>query len=290
MLEWAQDRDPARGLGLASSFESYWIVRDAVEGAAWLERLLARAPEADPELRANALRALGGASDILGENERAAPCYRESLELFAAAGSDVEAAHIRFRIAANMVMRGEKDAAWPLLEDALLEARELDHQIGEAQALGFLVQRSYADGDLEQAIALALESARLAREAGWTWWEAGQLGAAATIERERGGLDAAERHAIDALELSVELGDRRSTIFAAAELAIIAAERGASSRSGLLWGALESEASSGRVGQWEQHRSDLEALALRADGPEFAASRSEGSLLSIPKAAGLEPV
>jgi hypothetical protein len=197
---------------------------------------------------------------------------------------------MRFRIAANMVMRGEKGAAWPLLEESLSEARQLGQTLGESQALGFLVRKAYADGELEKAIALALESAELAREVGWTWWEAGQLGSAAALERERGSLDAAEKHAFRALELSLELGDRQSMIFAAAELAIIAAVRGEAWRSGLLWGSLESEASSGRVGQWEQGCAEREALVLRVDGPDFAAGRGEGSLLSIAQAAGLEPV
>ena len=67
VLEWALDRDPSRGLRLATSLEAFWVVRDAVEGAGWLERLLERAPDAEPTLRAQALRALGGTSDILGD-------------------------------------------------------------------------------------------------------------------------------------------------------------------------------------------------------------------------------
>jgi len=65
VLEWALDRDPPRGLRLASWLEAFWVVRDAVEGAGWLERLLAETPDADPGLRAMALRALGGTSDMV---------------------------------------------------------------------------------------------------------------------------------------------------------------------------------------------------------------------------------
>ena len=60
VLEWALDRDPSRGLRLATMLETYWVVRDPVEGAGWLERLLEAAPDAEPTLRAQALRALGG--------------------------------------------------------------------------------------------------------------------------------------------------------------------------------------------------------------------------------------
>jgi hypothetical protein len=187
-----------------------------------------------------------------------------------------------------MVMRGEAATAWPLLEDSLRESRQLGMRVGESQALGFLARKAYAEGDLARAIELALESASIAREVEWTWWEAGQLAFAATVERELGDLDAAEVHSVRSLELSLKLGDRQSIVYDTAELAIIASARGDAMRSGLLWGAIEMEVSSGRVGQWERERGEIEALVLLADGPVFSAARAEGSLLSIPQAVGLE--
>ncbi len=84
VLDWAASHDPERGLQLATSLESYWVVRDPLAGIAWFERLLAICPDAEPHLRAQALRALGGSLDMSGQSDRAAPCYRESLALFAA--------------------------------------------------------------------------------------------------------------------------------------------------------------------------------------------------------------
>ncbi len=289
VLEWALDRDPERGLHLATWLEAFWVVREPVEGASWLERLLAAAPDADPELRGRAWRALGGALDIDGEHERAAPCYRTSLELFTATGNEVEAAHMRFRVAVSMVFRGEAAAAWPLLEESLSESRRLGLRLGESQALGFLAGKARHEGDDAGALEMTLESASIAREAGWAWWEAGQLLDAADLERERGNLDAAEKHALATLELGLGLGDRRVIVFTAAELAAIAAERGDPVRAGVLWGAVEAEVSVGRVGQWEQNAAELEGLVLRADGPVFQQARAEGTLLSIPQAVGLEP-
>ena len=290
VLEWALEHDPERGLALATSLESFWVVRDPVEGASFLERLLDLSPDAEPELRAHALRALGGAFDIFGEPERAAPCYQRSLELFAAVGDDMQAANVRVRAAANMIFRGEAAAAWPILEDALGKFRDLDMRRSEGEVLGFLSDKAYRENDLALAVDLSLESAAIAREVGWAWWEAGQLNGAASIERERGNLDAAEGHALRSLELSSSLGDRQHVLFAAAELAIIAAARGDAARAGRLWGAVESEAASGPVGQWEKWREELEGLVLRADGFPFSQARAEGSLLSIAEAAGLETV
>ena len=290
VLEWALEHDPERGLRLAAWLEAYWVVRDPAEGASWLERLLELCADADPVLRASSLRALGGARDIFGEPEQAAPCYRESLELFTSIGAEQDAAHLRFRVAANMAFRGETAAAWPLIEEHLDESRRLGIPVFECQALGFLGLRAREAGDLDAAVDLAVQSGAIARKAGWMWWEAGQLGAAASLERERGDLNAAERHALRALELSLGLGDRRTTVFHAAELAAIASARGDQARAGRLWGAAENEALAGRLGgQWDWYRAKLEARIVRPDDPMFTAARAEGALMSVAEAAGLEP-
>jgi hypothetical protein len=48
-----------------------------------------------------------------------------------------------------------------------------------------------------------LESAAIAHEIGWAWWESGQLHGAAALERTLGKLDAAEGHALRSLELTL---------------------------------------------------------------------------------------
>ena len=105
-LEWALAHDPVRGLELATALEEFWVIREAVEGSNWFERLLAAAPDSPAVARAGALRAFGGALDIEGEHEVAAPKYRESLALYEAIGNEFEVANLRFRVAANMANRG----------------------------------------------------------------------------------------------------------------------------------------------------------------------------------------
>ena len=183
---------------------------------------------------------------------------------------------------------GETAAAWPLLEDSLRTFRQLGLPRGEAQVLGYLAEKPHGEGDLARAIELTLESAAIAHEIGWAWWESGQLAGAAELERERGDLDAAEGHALRCLELSLGLGDRRRAVLTAAKLAVIAAECGDAEWAGRLWGAIESEHASRPVRQWEIRRQELEALVLRVDGPAFASAHAEGCLLSIAEAAGLE--
>ena len=187
-----------------------------------------------------------------------------------------------------MVHRGETAAAWPLLEESLRTFRQLGLPRGEAQVLGYLAEKPHGEGDLARAIELTLESAAIAHEIGWAWWESGQLAAAAEFERERGDLDAAEGHALRCLDLSLRLGDRRRVVLTAAKLAVIAAEHGDAERAGRIWGAIESEVSAGGVAEWERRREEIEERVLRADGPEFAHARAEGSLMSVAEAAGLD--
>jgi predicted ATPase/class 3 adenylate cyclase len=289
VLEWALEHDPDRGLHLVTWLEAYWVVRDPVEGASWLERFLASAPNAEPTLRAAACRSLGGVLDIVGEHERAAPRYQESLTLFVSGGDEIQASHLRFRVGANALYRGEPGTAWPLIERVLEDSRRLGVRVGECQALGFLGRRASEEGDPERALELALASALIAGAARWTWWEAHELTNAAELERELGRLDAAEEHAVRAVELSLRLGDRQGMVFAAAELAIVATLRDDADRAGRLWGALESELSAGHVGQWENYEAEIEGQVLVADGPVFSSAREEGRLLSIAEAVGLEP-
>ena len=47
----------------------------------------------------------------------------------------------------------------------------------------------------------------------------------------------------------------------------------------------------GRYGiSWGRHQEEIESLVLRAAGPAFDEARAEGSLMSIPEAAGLVAV
>lgn len=287
-LDWALTNEPERGLALAAALEGFWLVREPMEGTSWLEPLLASATGAELKLRGHALRALGGVLQAIEAYDRAALAYGQSLEQFIAIADEIQTANLRYRVAANMISTGEGAAAWPLLDDSLQTFRDLGLRRGEAQVLAYLAEKPREDGDLARAIELTLESATIAGEVDWAWWQFLQLHGAAELELQRGNLDAAERHALSSLDLSLSLGNRRSIMLVAAKLAVIAAERGDAERAGRLWGAIESNETSGAVRGWEDSRREYEALVLRADGPPFARARTEGRLLSIAEAAGLD--
>ncbi len=182
-------------------------------------------------------------------------------------------------------MRGDEEAAWPLIEGCLGEARSAGLLLGECQALGLLAGKAEQADDLELGLELALESAVRAHEADWIWWEAGQLHSAAVIERKRGNLDASRAHAARSLELSLALGDRRNVVFAAAELAVLAGLEDDARRAGLLWAAIETELARSPIGQWDGYRRRLGALPRISDQDAYAEAAADGALLTVEQAA-----
>jgi len=70
-----------------------------------------------------------------------------------------------------MISTGEGAAAWPLLEDSLQTFRDLGLRRGEAQVLAYLAEKPREDGDLARAIELTLQSAKIAGEVDWAWWQ-----------------------------------------------------------------------------------------------------------------------
>ena len=225
--------------------------------------------------------------DIFGESDEAEPCYRESLELFVACSEEDHVANVRFRVAANMFMRGEADAAWPLLEEALTDFRERGMPLGEGQALAFLGEKALQEGDLERSRrAVPRERSNRPRSRLDVVGAEPARKCCLRPSATAGDLDAAEELCLALTRLALALGDRQHIVFAGAMLAAIAAARGDSDRAGLIWGAVETEAAAGRVGQWERDQPEFEELVLAVDGPAFARPAQKARLLSIAQAAG----
>ena len=227
----------------------------------------------------------------------AEPCYRESLELFTACGDeDRGGATSGSGSRANMLMRGEADAAWPLLEAALEEFRARDMPLGEGQVLG-VPRREGAPGGRPRALLRTVPRERRDRARGSVGRGGSWASSAAPpgLERELAAGSMPPRSSRRGRsQLAVEIGDRQHIVFAGAELAVIAAARGDGVRAGLLWGAVEAEAAHGRVGQWERERPEFEELVLRrrrsrvraTPAPRAACSRSPRRPASSPSPAG----
>ena len=291
-LEWTLVEDAATGLALASSLEAFWVVRAPWEGAAWLERLLAAASAAPPEVRAPALRGLGGTYDIVGDPGRAEPLYRESRALFAELGDELHEANMCFRMGANLVNQaligqGEPGDARHLIEEARPTFERFGSRMGEAEVAFYQGMLATLESKPEEAVTWYQQSAAIAREIGWSWWESFTLNNLGESLVGLGRFDEAERSTRGAIALSGELGERIGAIFACANLARIAAIRGDAAYAGRLWGAIEAEEAAGPIGQWEAQRGEVEEAVMRASGAAFEQGRAEGRFLTLAQAAGV---
>ena len=171
---------------------------------------------------------------------------------------------------------GRGAAAWPLLEDSLVRSGSIGLRRGEAQALAYLAEKPREDGDLARAIELTLESAAIAGEVDWAWWQFLQLfGAAAARTRAR-EFRCRRRSRRRLARASLGLGNRQAHHARAAELAVIAAERGDAERAGGFGALSRATRAPGRSAGGSDSRQDVEALVLRADGPAFARGANGG--------------
>ena len=273
--------DPPLGLRLAIALEQFWVTQDPYEGRRRLESLLAAATDTPPPLRARGLRVLGGAIYIAGGFERGTELHELSLEQFRALGDELAAAHVLQRLATDAMRTGDRARARTLSDESLETYRRHGSPSGEAMALGLRADLRASEGQLDEAIEVALRSAALAAEVRFFWWQVHQLYHACEWSLALERLDEAEQHGRAALHLAHQIRDRQMTIYLLALVARCSAARGDAERAGRLWGAIETEEARGPVGQWETERESYAAPVLRTAGAEFERGRALGRTLSL---------
>jgi predicted ATPase len=286
VLDWTLDADPELGLAIASDLEQFWVMQNPFEGARRFDELLDRAQDPPAMVRARALRCLSGARYMSGAFETAIEPSEQALQLYRAARDEAGEMTMLFRVGTSWLAAGEIDRARVLLEESLAGFRRLGKKMGECEASGNLASIELEWGDPELGRTLIEENIELAREVGFTWWEAGKQLTLSRHLLETGDLDDAERRACKALELEWQLTDRRATVVCLAYLAWAAAGRGDVDRAGRLWGAIETEERTGTVGaDWETVEREACASALGiVAGAEFEQGRADGAKLSLAEA------
>ena len=250
-MDWAVANDPELGLRIAVGIENIWVTHDPREGRRRFERLLERAGDVDPYLRARALLDLGGCSEWSGDTKSARAAYEEAEALFAQLADASGVAEARFRLGVVAHREGNHERARELWQESLDEWQRLDHEIGQIQALGNLGRWEFEYGDdLDRAAEMMQRSLEMARRVGWTWWEVGVMGDFAELSLVRGDVEEGQRRAREYLARAREIEDRTNTLFAFGILAWAAAERGDAERATTLWAAAEAEEASAPESNW----------------------------------------
>jgi predicted ATPase/class 3 adenylate cyclase len=280
-LEWSLAGDIHLGLRIAVALESYWMAANPFEGKHWIDLLLARAEGIPEDLRARALRVMGGATFIVGRFEEGTRLHEASLAAYRRLGDERGEGLLLHRLANSELARGNTVVARSLAEDSGERLRRVRFPKGELLSLTTLGEVELAEGNHERGFQLLREGATLADEVGFYWWKATTLAIIAENLVRLGRVEEAEQPARDALAEAHDLGERQWRIFALALLARMAAETGHAERAGTLWGAIESEEARGPVGQWEGERREYEGAVLAAEGQDFEAGRAHGRLLTI---------
>jgi hypothetical protein len=289
-LAWALTSGSiALGLRLATAMDMFWTAHDPREGIRWFAALLEH-PAAEavaPDVRAHALRGYASANSIAGQDEAVDRLYEQSLRLFDQLGDEQGRAVLLHRLSIQAMRRGELDRARELVEASHAIHERNDDRWGLTQTIGTLGAIARDANDENLAYQLINQSAVLAREVGFPWWEGGMLAELAQLSLNAGRLDEAETRARESLALAEQLRDRGGRVFGVGLLALLAAERGQRELAGRLWGAIEDEQVGAPLGGWPRHRPTCEVRIREAAGPEFERGYAEGRALMLDDAVSL---
>jgi predicted ATPase/DNA-binding SARP family transcriptional activator len=284
-LDWALDSDPELGLRLALALEQFWVSTVPREGMQRIAALLERADEIPPELRARALRDLGGSTEISGDAEQAARYYRHSLELYEQLADEAGQIRLQRRLANTMLASGDRAGAIELVQQALARARAGGFRFEESELLDTLSVAEFEGGNVETAYDLVLRSLKLGRELGaWPWGESIKLLNIAEFAIELGRVEDAEAPCLEALALSREIGSRINTVYALAVLAMAARARGDDDRAGRLWGAIEAEEARTFLGYWADYREQYAGKVLVPASAKLESALGTGRRLPLDEA------
>jgi tetratricopeptide (TPR) repeat protein len=241
----------ADGLSLAVALRRFWELRGHLsEGRRWLGAALAAAgPDADPSVRAAALKGAGSLAWIQGDHGAATALLTESLTLYrglndargiADALSDLAIVAVRQshyaqatawyeeglalyrdlgqpQKVARMLMgmgnlaalQGRHERARVRYEEALALFRDAGNRHSIAVLVFNLGFLSYQQGEVEAATAWLQESLTLSRELGYKLAQASALQLLGTVAQERGEQGRAGTLLEESIALARELGDRQ---------------------------------------------------------------------------------
>ena len=199
----------------------------AVEGRAWLERMLEASGEGESlASRSSALTGAGVLAYLQGDYDGAFAFHEESLILHRQVGNPQSVAYAANNLANAAVQQGDYARARSLYEEALGLQRGSGDIRGSAMSLINLADVVARQGDLEMARSLFEESIATFREHGDDWGKAFALDSFGVVALRHGDQPSARALQEEAMEISCGLGDERGVARALAHLAEVAAAEG----------------------------------------------------------------
>lgn len=297
-LEWALSGpvSPELALRLARAPYRFWEVRGYLsEGRQFLERALALAADVQPQLRSEALRALGNLAYWQNDFAAARSFHERCLTLKQQIGDIVGIAAALSNLGIVASTQGRYDEARPLLEEslALFRASGTPYDIGIA--LNNLGNVTYFQGDLAAARALYEESLAVRRQQGDLRGIGSALNNLGNLAFVQGDYEAAQRLHEECLAVVRRVGDQAAigaSLCVLANLAYLGGDLAASQRLHLESLAVRLDASD-QEGIAESYEG-IAKLAAALGRPEdaahlFGAASALRSSIGVPMAPAERP-
>jgi predicted ATPase/DNA-binding SARP family transcriptional activator len=281
-LDWAAARDPLLGLALMAALEQFWVTSNPRESVRRLTELLAAAGDVPLDVRARALRDLGGCNEVSGDWEAAGEYYQRSLDLYRQIGDEVGELRLMHRVTLIAFIRGDLETAGKVTDDGLRRATAGGFRYERSELLRSASVIAFRTGEAERAYELEKESLELLRGIGpWAWGETSRLRTMAEIASELGWHERADEHSREALTIARLSGDRIKSFIALAAVALVAIRAGDVERAGRIWGAIETEERRSFLGWWTTYRGRYAELANTGGDPAFDRARAAGAKVTI---------
>jgi predicted ATPase/class 3 adenylate cyclase len=282
-VDWALIADRVLAADIVTALEQLWVTSALAEGKQLAEALLAFADELPPLLRARLLRLYGGVVILLGERLLGERSYQEAIDIFEQLGDVENVRALAARFAVHAAWEGDPEEARQTIANVRRLNEAEPSPMIEAQLLSAGADLAQREGDLQAALQLYRESARVSAACGFRLWELWAWSAVADVELQLGMLEDAMTTTHRGLRLAAELRDERMRRWLALTLAraLLHDEPGAA---GVVWGALvEAEGDEPRVSlspTFTEESADLAACA----SPVFADGVARGRALPLEQA------
>jgi non-specific serine/threonine protein kinase len=240
-IGWSIDHgevEPVARMGY-ESWLFWWLHGHLDEGRRWMERALAREPDAPDSAQARLLLVAGTLAQGRSDWGPARVYLEESLALFQQLDDEEGVAYAL--AAMGLVDLGLKryEGGLALVQESIDRFLEIGQRWAASPMLSFAAAASLSRGDIPRARQLAEKGLSLAREVGARDALYLTLQALATVARAEGDHERAARLFGEGLTLSAEVEDHSSLAYYLQGLAAMTASEDRAARAARLWGAAE---------------------------------------------------
>ncbi|TVR76276.1 MAG: DUF4062 domain-containing protein [Sphaerobacteraceae bacterium] len=240
-VDWLLDIGDAQdAIRIARGLSMYWVMRGGhSEGKAWMERALEQDADLPPQVRADACYVMANCSYGLGQLDRMMEVSRESVALYQQAENRYGEAFAFGMQGFAALQIGDLDRAESTLGIVADMMREFGDPWGVTLVVGHQSIAPLRRGNFERTIELIEEPLSLSEQTGDRLGRYTSLYISAEANHGLGLYDQAAAHFIEALKVTVELGDQSACAYCLQALARLVHTRKDYLRSACLFGAAE---------------------------------------------------